>query len=84
MRDKLVLLFEVTTVHGLVGSLDLNSNGGLTSLADRDGLVIALDGCAVKTVALEIRQKKDEGGQNLHSTNIDDLPYTSGVGPDRS
>lgn len=58
VRDKLVLLFEVTTIHGLVGFLDLNSNGGLTSLADRDGLVIALDGCAVKTVELDIRQKK--------------------------
>lgn len=48
VRDQLVLLLEVTAVHGLVRALDLDGNGGLSSLADWDGLVIALDGCTVK------------------------------------
>lgn len=38
-----VLLFELTTIHRLVGTLDLDGDGGLTLLADGDGLVVTLN-----------------------------------------
>lgn len=43
VRVQGVLVFELTTVHGLVASLDLDGHGGLTPLADLDGLVITLN-----------------------------------------
>lgn len=66
MRDKLILLFEVTTIHGLVRTLDLNSNGGLASLANWNSLVIALDGCAVK----RLRQKSDKRGKKSREPKL--------------
>lgn len=47
VRVQLVSLLQLTTVHGLVGALNLDGNGGLALLADCDGLVVTLDGCPV-------------------------------------
>ena len=47
VRDQLILLLEMTSVHGLVGALDLDGDGRLTTLANGDGLVIALNGGTV-------------------------------------
>jgi hypothetical protein len=48
-RVQRVVLLEMATVHGLIGSFDLNSDRGLALLADGDLLVVALDGSAVTT-----------------------------------
>lgn len=37
----------MAAIHGLVGSLNLDGDGGLAALADGDLLVVALDGGAV-------------------------------------
>ena len=47
LRVEKILLFELATIHGLVGTLDLDGNRGLTLLADRDGLVVTLNRCTV-------------------------------------
>jgi hypothetical protein len=47
VRVQSVFLFQMAAVHGLVGTLNLDSDGGLALLADLDGLVITLNGCPV-------------------------------------
>ena len=46
-RVQHVLLLELASVHRLVAAFDLDSNGGLTLLAERDLFVISFDGGAV-------------------------------------
>ena len=46
-RVERVLLFQVATIHGLVGTLDLNRHGRLSLLAHSDGLVITFNRCAM-------------------------------------
>ena len=50
-RVKDIVFFQVATVHGLVGALDLDGDGGLASLADLHGFVVALDGSTIKWVS---------------------------------
>jgi hypothetical protein len=45
-RVQSVFLFEMATVHGLVGAFDLDGDGGLTLFADLNLFVVALDGGA--------------------------------------
>lgn len=50
VRVQHVRFFEVTAIQGLVVSFDLDSHGRLALLADRDGLVLALDGYTSNSV----------------------------------
>lgn len=54
-RVKLVLLFDLAAVHGLIGTLDLDGYRGLASLADRDGLVVSLDGGSKERVREKVK-----------------------------
>jgi hypothetical protein len=43
-RVKRIALFQVPTVHGLVGAFNFDGDGGLALFADCDLFVVALDG----------------------------------------
>ena len=54
-RIQNIVFFQVATVHGLIVTLDLDGDGGLTPLAYLHGFVVTLNGSTVTRVS---EQKK--------------------------
>lgn len=67
-RVQDIVFFQVATVHGLVGAFDLDGDGGLASLADLHGFVVALDGRAVERISKVMWGGRGKVWDNLHSS----------------
>lgn len=66
VRVQRVFLLQLTPVQRLVASLDLDGHGWLALLADRDGLVFALDGYPAILLVTALGELCVDG-ENLHS-----------------
>ena len=50
-RIQNIVFFQVATVHGLIVTLDLDGDGGLTPLAYLHGFVVTLDRSAIERIS---------------------------------
>ena len=64
-RIQNIVFFQVATVHGLIVTLDLDGDGGLTPLAYLHGFVVTLDRSAIERISKGCGSRRKA---NLHSS----------------